>query len=363
MPEMKLAYFVTPHGFGHAARTCALVQAIADLCPEASFEIFTAVPEWFFQSSLTCQWGYHYLQTDIGVVQKGPLEADLPATVARLDRFLPFDPALVEALAIRLDHLRCRAVICDIAPLGLVVARQAGIPSILVENFTWDWIYRAYADRHPGLGPHIDYLQTVFARADRHIQSDPICSFRNQSLHVGPMGRRPRRSRAAVRAALGIAEDAKLITVSMGGVPGPDLIPAATRLPAGVTIALAAGQDPAPVAGVIRLAPDAGFYHPDLVGAADATVGKIGYSTLAEVLLAGIPYGFVARSDCPEAPVLADYACRYIGCLKIDPAELTEGRWLERIAPLLALPRQTHPPVNAAGQAAGAILAFLASSP
>jgi len=359
---MRLAVFVTPHGFGHAARACALIQAIADQRAGVGFEIFTTVPDWFFRQSLSVAFGYHLVATDLGLVQKGPLQADLPATVARLDRFLPFDPGLVDALAIRLAHLNCRAVICDIAPLGIAVARHAGIPSILVENFTWDWIYRAYAGNHPGFCPHIDYLERLFAGADCHIQTDPVCRVAKPALRVGPISRKPRQNRAAVRAALGIADGVKLVSVSMGGVPGPDLVPAGARLPDGIVVVLAT-QNPADaqVAGVVRLGADSAFYHPDLVEAADAVVGKIGYSTLAEVCLAGIAYGFVARADCPEAPVLAAYARRHMACLPIDPCALANGRWLDHLAPLLALPRQADPPANAADQAATAILDDLAA--
>jgi hypothetical protein len=360
---MKLAYFVTPHGFGHAARACAVIQAIAERRGDVGFEIFTTVPEWFFGQSLNTAYGYHRLEADLGLVQKGPVEADLPATVACLDQMLPFDPCLVDALAVRLSHLHCRAVVCDIAPLGIAVARQAAIPSILVENFTWDWIYQAYVGNHPGLGPHIDYLRTVFSQADLHIQTDPVCRMRPGALHLGPISRKPRQSRQAVRSALGIQGDTRLITVSMGGVPGPELIPMATRLPDGVAIVLASRDGAGSrLPGVIRLGAEASFYYPDLVQAADAAAGKIGYSTLAELCPAGLPYAFVARADCPEAAVLAAFAQQHLPCLRLEPGALDNGRWLQRIADLLALPRASSTLTNAAGQAAAAVLDHLAAA-
>ncbi len=39
---------------------------------------------------------------------------------------------------------------------------------------------------------------------------------------------------------------------------------------------------------LILLAHHSEFYHPDLVEAANAVIGKLGYSTLAETYLAGI---------------------------------------------------------------------------
>ena len=37
-----------------------------------------------------------------------------------------------------------RLVIADAPPLGCAAAAAAGIPSVVVSNFTWDWIYQAY---------------------------------------------------------------------------------------------------------------------------------------------------------------------------------------------------------------------------
>ena len=48
----RLAYFVSPHGFGHAARACAVMQAMRAVWPRVVFEVFTLVPEWFFAESL-----------------------------------------------------------------------------------------------------------------------------------------------------------------------------------------------------------------------------------------------------------------------------------------------------------------------
>ena len=96
------------------------------------------------------------------MVQTDALRVDLPKTLQRLNSFLPFDPTEVQRLVDYLKRQCCTAVISDIAPLGLEVARAADLPSVLVENFTWDWIYRGYALRHPQMGelrrlPFIDF--------------------------------------------------------------------------------------------------------------------------------------------------------------------------------------------------------------
>ncbi len=174
MRTRRLACFVTPHGFGHAARACAVVEALAERLPLA-VELFTTVPEWFFAASLRVPFGYHAVRTDVGLAQRDALDEDLDATVRELDAFLPWPSALIDGLAAIVRERGCEAVLCDVAPLGIAVARAAGVRTVLVENFTWDWIYEGYGDRAPGLSPHAAELSRWFATADLRVQTEPVC--------------------------------------------------------------------------------------------------------------------------------------------------------------------------------------------
>ena len=133
------------------------------------FEVFTTVPEWFFTSSLAAPFHYHACPCDVGLVQRSALEEDVEATVERLRTADLLAEATVGGLAEKVISLGCRAVVADIAPQGLAVGRTAGIPSILVENFTWDWIYRAYADLWPSIGRWADEFEAEFSGCDLRI--------------------------------------------------------------------------------------------------------------------------------------------------------------------------------------------------
>ncbi len=172
---VRIAYFITPHGFGHAARAAAVMVALQEIDPALQFDIFTQVPRRFFQDSWVRDFHYYNVCTDIGMVQTTSLREDLPATVRRLETFCPLDTALTTTLAALLRSASCALVLCDIAPMGIVAARAAGVPSVLAENFTWDWIYQGYVQEEPRLARHIAYLRTIFTAADYHIQTAPAC--------------------------------------------------------------------------------------------------------------------------------------------------------------------------------------------
>ena len=165
--------------------------AIRELDPLTEFEIFTLVPRWFFKDSLSDRFVYHSYRTDIGLVQETPLRADIQKTLYRLDHFLPFDSYEIAKLASILKQRKCRLVLCDIAPMGILAAREARIPSVLVENFTWDWIYEEYLKEEPRMGNHIPYLRRLFDMADVHIQTEPVCHRSGADLTAPPASRKP----------------------------------------------------------------------------------------------------------------------------------------------------------------------------
>jgi hypothetical protein len=349
----RIAYFISPHGFGHATRAAAIMAALQERDAAIQFDIFTQAPEWLFRDSLPGGFDYHDVLTDLGMVQHSALEADLDATIRRLDTFLPFDQALIQALAQQIRTLGCCLVMCDIAPMGIVVAEAAGVPSILVENFTWDWIYQPHAEAYRGMRPHIRYLQDRFSAANYCIQTEPICAVRPAALTTAPVYRTATAHAAATRSRLGVSSDAQVVMLTMGGIPGqypfvqqlmayPDLV---FVIPGGAAERQQQGN-------VILLPHRSEFFHPDLVYAADAVVGKVGYSTVSEVYAAGIPFGYILREDFREAPALAAYIEQHMPGFKIDQERFHNGQWLTCLPQLLALPRTTRHGPNGADQVA-----------
>ena len=360
MISATIAYFITPHGFGHATRACAVMAAAQRIDPTVRFEIFTRVPRWLFEQSLALPFGYHDVLTDIGLAQHNALHEDVDETVRRLDAFLPFRPALVDPLAQQATALVCSMVVCDIAPLGIAVAQAAGLPSLLIENFTWDWIYAGYASDAPGLIPHIVTLQHTFAAATHTVQTEPICQLRRNDLVTAPVSRVPRLSRDAVRARLGIPLDAPRVLITMGGLSAADQHGFLDQLAAyrDAWFILPGSSATLDVTGnVARMPHQSSFYHPDLLHAADAVVGKTGYSTVAETHHAGLPYGYVSRPKFRESDVMEAYIQAHMRGIGFTEAEFRDGAWLERLPELLALGRIRRDEANGAEQAARFLLA------
>lgn len=360
--NVSIAYFISPHGYGHAARASAVMTALQTLRPNLHFEIFTRTPSWFFADSGVQSYRYHELLTDIGLVQKDALSEDMPQTIATLDEFLPFDPAFLHDLARQVTTAKppCRLVLCDIAPMGIAVAHEAGIPSVLIENFTWDWIYEGYPDYSAQLEPHIAYLRHLFESADYHIQTEPLCEPRPADLLTPPISRKIREPRSRVRQKLAVPDAAKMVTISMGGVSWDyGFLEQSSQLEQVVFVAAGSNQQRLNSRNLINLSRELDIFHPDLVNASDAVLGKVGYSTIAEIYQAGAPFGFLTRPAFRESPVLERYASAHLPSLTFTEGEFQNGEWLAKVAKLLALPRNGRPKPNGADQIARFLLGLL----
>lgn len=340
-PLTRFAWFVTPHGFGHAARSAAIVEALGRRLPECRIDLWTSVPAWFFEESLTVPFRHHEMACDVGLVQRSPVDEDLPATLVALAEFWSAAERFrirEVAAAVRASGASC--VVADIAPFGLEVARATGLPAVLIENFTWDWIYEPLAEVDPRFSDWAAKLAAMFARSDLHLQLEPCCRPAAGAVLVPPVARAARTDREQVRARLAIPPGDRLVLVSFGGVAHrlARLDPLTGQR--GITFVIPGASREERREGNLRLLPHhSPIHHPDLVAAADLVVGKLGYSTVSEVVTAGGRMLFAPRSGFRESAHLAQYLQARLPAEEIALGDLESGKWVDRIPGVLARAR------------------------
>lgn len=355
--NLPIAFFISSHGYGHAARASAIMEAILSKKPECHFHIFTLVPEFFFNTSV-CRdhFTWHPLKTDIGLVQPTPFHEDLPATIDALDQFLPFDEKQIEQLADKINSLGCQWLFCDISPLGLAVSKKAETTSLLIENFSWDWIYQGYVDKEPRFNTFIQYLSQNCGTADYHIQTRPYCKHDSSAHQVSPVSRKPRNTRNSIREQLGISADSQLVLISFGGVKEKNFsyLKHLTALKDIIFLIPGASDERIEKENLILLPHHSEFYLPDLTHAADLMVGKLGYSTLAETYAANIPFVFIQRNDFRENRPLSEFVLQEMQGLALAEKEFQAFHWIDQLNPLLdqSNSNQRQPLANGADQVA-----------
>lgn len=353
-PPKRIAFFISPHGFGHAARAASVMEAMAEIESSILFDIFTTVPAWFFNNSSTFDFRYHSLLTDIGLVQMNPFQENLPATIQHLKNFLPFDQAQIAPVADKIRHMQSKLVICDIAPMGILIASKADVPSVLIENFTWDWLYHGY--KEAGMIEFNQYLQSIFAKATCHIQTQPVCNPVPVDFTAAPASRKIRTPSGETRQKLGLTESCKVIMITAGGVPKSYSFIEKLRNQTAIHFIIPGASNSVDIQDNLILLPEnSEFFHPDLINASDAVIGKVGYSTIAEVYHAGIPFGYSARVHYRESKPLIDFVEKHMSGLAISESEFQIGAFTGCLEKLLNMPRAKGNRPNGADQIAGFI--------
>ncbi len=349
-----LAYFVTPHGFGHAARACGVMDSLYALDSTVRFVIFSTVPKWFFTSSLRAPFDYVELETDIGLVQNGPLHENIPSTVERLNAFFPPEKRIIRETIKLIERYSCGLIINDISPLGIVIGKEMGITTLLIENFTWDWIYDGYGEA--GFIRHIHYLEEIYAAVDYHLLAEPFCCKSEADMICSPISRKSRTKGQEIRNRLELKEGERCVLLTMGGIREEfGNVSQLKDLPNIVFVIPGSRDRFIREDGIIYLPFQSDFFHPDLIEASDVVVGKVGYSTLAEVYQSGKPFGYIPRSGFRESDILEAFIKDRMQGLAISEKDFYNGRWLERLDSLLKLPTMRRKGSTGAEEAAGFI--------
>jgi UDP:flavonoid glycosyltransferase YjiC (YdhE family) len=343
-----LVFYVSGHGFGHATRCAALIEALRRISPKAlRIHVRGEAPRWIFQErdpDTTCSTA----AVDPGMIQPSALDLDLEATIQAHERFADSWEARLREEAELLRRMAPAVVVSDIPPLAFGAAAAAGIPAVGVSNFSWDWILAGYADREPRLRPVVKRYAETYAKADRlfrlpmhgDLGAFPVI------VDVPHLTRRPRLPRALVRRRLGIADDLGIpvVLISFGGFEGGHLTGSyASELDGYLFLAFA--EQPEGFRGDWRRLPTPSpIPHEELVAACDAVIGKPGYSTSAEVLAQRARFLYLSRPDWTEGPVL-EAGLQRDGCARAIPRDdFFAGRWREHLEALLAQPLPTRPP-------------------
>ena len=327
---MTIAFYISGHGLGHATRDIELINEIVRQRDDVRIEVRTSVASWVFGRIRGSGVHVEPCETDTGMVQFDSLGHDVEETARCAAAFYRDFGPRVAAECARLREIDARLVIGDAPPLAFAAARAADLPSVLVANFTWDWIYAFYPEFEslaPGVVETIAAAYAPAARALRLPISGGFESVAAVTEDVPFIARRSTRDPADTRRVLGIAPSQRLVLSSFGGF-GVTL-PADQLAASGLT-----------VIGPTRLPPE-GLQYEDLVAAADLVVSKPGYGVVSECVAARKPLLYTSRGRFAEYDVMVAEMPRMLRCRYIEQADLLAGNWHDGIEALLG---QEEPP-------------------
>jgi hypothetical protein len=353
LPEALLIIaYVSGHGFGHATRSGEVLRAVRAAAPDLPLAIVSTAPEWLFQRALPGAFEYRPRAVDVGVVQSDALTMDEGATAERWREFVAGRADRVREEAAWLRSVGARVVFGDIPPLAFEAAAAAGIPSVALANFAWDWIYRHLARRAPALAEAAEQAARGYAECGLLLEL-PFAG----GLHTFPrreaiplVARRGTVARDEARARLGLEAGRRAVLLSFGGLGLPGFHPAALGGLTEYAFLGGNGELAAPILDGL------GLRYEDVVGAVDVVVSKPGYGIVTDAIAARTPLVYTERGDFPEYAVLVEQMPRFLPVAFVSNADLRSGRLGPALREALAKPFPPPPDLNGAEVAARRLL-------
>ena len=367
-PSYRIVFYVSGHGFGHTSRAVEVISAVLRAEPAARVVVKTSAPQHLFAPVLQGRCELVHLQCDAGIVQIDSLRLDAGASIRQAVAFQKRIAGLAAAEGAYLRDMKADLTIGDIPPLAVAAATAAGIPSMVIGNFTWDWIYESYRD--DAAADVAREMRRIYEYADLALRLPMAGGFEGLETitrDIPFIARRSSHSRDDVRAALALparGQGKPLVLMAFGGhgLAGLDLS-ALDRL-TGYSIATtdASVQDHARENGRMlyipqRLMHDTRLRFDDLVCGADVVVTKPGYGIISEAIANDTALVYTSRGDFAEYDVLVREMPRYLRAEFIAPDDLLNGNWDRALNDVLRQPAPPEKPaLNGAEVAAAAVV-------
>jgi len=356
---IPIAYYISGHGYGHGARSCQVMLSLKKSCPELELHLRTTVPHWLFQD-LPFPASYERRAVDVGVVQEDCLQLKIEETFRGCRNFHDRLPDFIEEELGFIARHKIRLVVGDIPPVCFEIARAAGLPSVAIGNFSWDWIYRAYLPEFPSFLSLIEEMEGFYRKATLALSLPFSCDL-GIFPHQKPIPLITRVStldRIEARKRWSLPATAPVILLSFGGL-GLKRFPWARLLGSKSFFFVTTGGDPRKDDNLLVL-PDVVPHYEDLMRAADAVVSKPGYGVVADAISHQVPILYTAREDFPEYPFLVEAIERWATSEFIPQEELLAGN-LEPYLERLLAKKRNWPAVslNGAEISAREIISFL----
>lgn len=332
---MRIAVYISGHGFGHLAQTAPVLNRIHALRPDCRFLIRCALPEAEIRARLEFGFELEAMPVDTGVVQKNAVEEDREASLKQMSQWLGSMAARIDSEIRLLRTFRPTLLLSNISPLAFPVARALAVPGIAVATLDWHTIYAHWLDAaHPILAG----LAGAYGACDL-LLSPPMA----MDMRVFPRRQQLPLIAPFPSAAPPPFEDSgqKSALVIFGGAGQPSFdLAALAAMPDWRFLLPEAPAEAADMPGNVRTVRLDRARRPiDLMPHVDAVVCKPGYGVLAECWRTGTPIAWVERPDFPEFPVLKGWLDECFPACGMTQADFRCGNWRPALESVCSLER------------------------
>lgn len=281
---MKILYYITDHGLGHASRSVALVRELKN---HAQVVIRNDDRYRFLARSLP----------DVEVIsgrtdfepamqKENSMLIDDAKTQANISDWLDSMPETIERELEVVRKQRPDLIVSDISIMPLMAGRKAGVRSAAISNFTWSETLTLDEKSR-------EFFVTAYSQADLVVRLPLGTEMRYPNrINVGLVARKTTIGKTEIRRQLGLATDKKLVVVAVSGA-GKIAFDKENDIEV---------LDISDYETAMKLKELTNFVEgQNLIGAADLVICKCGYGFVSECLSTGTRFRYVVEAAHREA--------------------------------------------------------------
>lgn len=338
----RLAAFITPHGYGHAAIVTAVVNTLLARHSDLQVTFVTTVPEGVLAERVNGPVRVigHAGRSDFGLLMSSSTGIRVDDSLAAYAAAHADWPAVVAADAEILRQIAPDVVVSCAGYACLAAAAGMGVPAVCLGPFSWRMMLANYCGDRPEAARILADMDAAYGAAEVFLETAPaVPTGLPHAVPIGPVGGPARMDGAVVRRRLEVAAGRPLAVLAMGGIPESlsagswSALDAAAWLSAGD-----AGDGLTPVGSV-------GLSVSEAIAACDVVVTKPGYGTFVEAACGGTALIYRDRPDWPETAGLHTWLADYVPVARIDAETFSAGAFGPQLQKMLQSPRRplSHP--------------------
>ncbi|MFQ6126183.1 MAG: glycosyltransferase family protein [Candidatus Heimdallarchaeota archaeon] len=339
---IKVAYYISDYGWGHAARSICIIEKLLEYEPELRVIVCTKQPMPFLEAALSNiidmsyeqeQVSFHPIQNDVGFVSHEITgQVDLVATCHKVNPWVYSWNDYLRSEYKFLKRQKVDMIISDIPPQPFLLAEKLKCPGIAITNFSWVDQY----PKHHFPQALLERLREAYAKATLAFVlpfNFELEVFRSR-VQTPLVARNPTRTPTELRQELGIESHQFLVYIGVGlSVSNPfvfETVAAVVAARKDEIVFLASGKMTASQENVYKVPLDDPNGQ-DFIACSDLALLKPAYSSVAEAIRSKTPILSYNIAQSREGYLIEHQIITLGFAQAISRREFNTGEWIKKI--------------------------------